>query len=337
MYEFNEANFGQIVANSPALSLSNSSVGSVGLKSLLQGRYSLDAEIGCGGMGKVFKAYDFKTGRFCAIKLMHSHLRDEPLSLKRFEREARISLELRHDNIVRVADFGFTPSREPYFVMEFLQGMSLADLLEIDKVISEERFVSIFSQVCLGLSYAHGRKVVHRDMKPSNVMLVGKGNVEIVKLVDFGIARVCSRTGELCSSTLADLSLLSDNIDQMSYESKEKIQKLTQPGEIFGSPLYMSPEQCLGDEADCVSEVYSLGCMMFEALVGSAPLRGRTAMDTLVKRVNQKAPSINSLDVQLKFTESIELLVAKCLERDRSQRFQTVDAVYDALQSMKMD
>jgi serine/threonine-protein kinase len=99
----------------------------------------------------------------------------------------------------------------------------------------------------------------------------------------------------------------------------------------------MSPEQCLGDEADCVSEVYSLGCMMFEALVGSAPLRGRTAMDTLLKRVNQKAPSINSLDGQLKFTEAMESLVAKCLERERSQRFQTVDAVYDALQCMKMD
>jgi serine/threonine-protein kinase len=221
--------------------------------------------------------------------------------------------------------------------MELLQGMSLADVLEVDEVITEERFVSIFSQVCLGLSYAHGRKVVHRDMKPSNVMLVGKGNVEKVKLVDFGIARVCSRTGELCSRTLAELSLSPENFNQLSYESKEKLQKLTQPGEIFGSPLYMSPEQCLGDEADCVSEVYSLGCMMFEALVGHAPLRGRTAMDTLVKRVNQKAPSINSLDAQQKFTESMELLVAKCLERDRSQRIQTVDAVYDALQSMKMD
>jgi eukaryotic-like serine/threonine-protein kinase len=299
-------------------------------ESMIAGRFRLMSQVGVGGMGQVFKAWDTKTDSLCAVKVMHNHLRDNESNLKRFEREARVSAGLKQENVVSVLDFGVTESLEPYIVMEFIEGRSLADVLHQQGYLTVDQFGTIFTRVCQGLSYAHGAGVVHRDIKPSNIMLVD-GDTHKVKIVDFGIARVCKTTGEICPTSSKALQSLRSAVDDFSAQDMELMQRLTQPGEVFGSPLYMSPEQCYGDEADCRSEVYSLGCMMFESLAGTPPLKGRNAMDTVLQRINNPAPSISSINSNAIVPAEIEAIIACCLERSPDDRYQTVDELLAAL------
>lgn len=295
---------------------------------MLAGRYEVVTAIGSGGMGQVFKAMDIETDTLCAVKVMHNHLRDIDVNLKRFEREAQVAITLRHNNVVAVIDFGFTESQEPFIVMEYLEGKTLAEILEEKGRLPSDWFGMIFTRICLGLSYAHGSNVVHRDIKPSNIMLVA-GDPERVKIVDFGIARVCKATGEICPTSAAALRSMPRHADHGAFPEMELLQHLTQPGEIFGSPLYMSPEQFYGEEADCRSEVYSLGCMMFESLAGVPPLKGANSMATLAKRVTESAPRIRSINASAPV--AVDEMIQRCLERDPDMRYQTVAEVHDAL------
>ena len=276
---------------------------------ILSGRYRLLEEIGHGGMGKVHRVVDLEdSGRTCAVKVMHNHLKSDSKNRLRFEREARLAVGLNHPNILNVTDYGITEANEPFIIMELLSGDSLDALLKKQKRLMPDQFKNVFQQVCAGLQYAHESGVVHRDMKPSNIMLIPTPAAQShVKIVDFGIAKVCRTTGELCPSTGKPLEL-----------------SITQPGEIFGSPLYMSPEQCFGEEVDCRSEVYSLGCMMFESLCGDAPLRGKNARDTLLQRVHSNAPRLKEVCPDGAFSEDLEDLVARCLKREPADRFQSV-------------
>lgn len=295
----------------------------------ISNRYSLLKELGMGGMGKVFLAWDRESGVQCAIKVMHTHLRGDRITRMRFEREARVAVKLDHPNIVRVTDFGVTAANEPFMVMEFLVGESLEDVLSRKVRLTLEEFFPIFAQICQVLHFAHQSGVVHRDMKPSNIMLIGDSdNNELVKIVDFGIAKVCRSTGAICPSEIAAA------IDETDGAAKEPLLKLTQPGEIFGSPLYMSPEQCFGEKADCRSEVYSLGCMMFETLTGIAPIQGSNAVDTMIKRLNEPAPSLNFVCAEGKFPQQLDEIVLRCLRRDPDERFQTVRELAQALANL---
>lgn len=298
---------------------------------LLAGRYLLQEEVGSGGMGRVFKAYDQKQDTTCAVKVMHNHLKEDKISRKRFEREAELAISLSHNNIVAVSDFGLTDSNEPYIVMEYLVGESLAEIIQRQGFLPVEQFSSIFLEVCRGLSYAHTANVVHRDMKPSNIMQTNSGQI---KIVDFGIAKACARTGEICPTSASALKNLL-TVKEIDKETEYLLQELTQPGEIFGSPLYMSPEQCYGEEADCRSEVYALGCMMYEALTGQAPLRGRNAMETMLKRVHDQPPSLSEGKGERQFPQALENLISRCLERDPDKRFQTARALYETLEQIQ--
>lgn len=286
---------------------------------ILSGRYRLLEEIGKGGMGKVYRVVDLENpDRACAVKVMHNHLKSDSKNRLRFEREARLAVGLGHPNILNVTDYGITGANEPFIIMELLIGESLDILLNKQKQLPIDQFKDIFKQICAGLQYAHESGVVHRDMKPSNVMLIPIPGAQVhVKIVDFGIAKVCSTTGEVCPSTGKPLEL-----------------SITQPGEIFGSPLYMSPEQCFGEEVDCRSEVYSLGCMMFESLCGDAPLRGKSARDTLLQRVQSDAPRLSDVCTNRDFGKNLEDLVARCLEREPAHRFQSVAELGQALSSL---
>ena len=325
----------------------------------LAGRYSLLEEIGAGGMGKVFRAHDQEADKVCAVKVMHNHLKADSTNTMRFEREARLALALKHKNVVDVMDFGLTETLEPFIVMEYLVGESLGDIIQYKGRLELERFAPIFAQICNGLSYAHASNVVHRDMKPSNIMLLAVsegsndrdqiGNAasrktagaqsgsEHVKIVDFGIAKACGTTGDICPNSVAALRSLRDESTNLAPDMTDLLQSLTQPGEIFGSPLYMSPEQCYGEEADCRSEVYALGCMMFETLTGRAPLKGRNAMETMLKRVNEKAPTMNEVLGHEEFDREIEQVIARCLERDPGKRYQTVAELGDTLQQLAIN
>lgn len=290
--------------------------------SLLAGRYRIIKNLGEGGMGKVVQATDHLTNNLCAVKVMHNHLSEREEDLLRFQREASLSLALKHENIVDVLDMNFTEDRQPFIVMEFIEGKSLDDVLQEQTRLSIDEFTTIFSQVCNGISFAHDNHVVHRDIKPSNIMIVEEDGSRKVKVVDFGIAKICGTTGEVCPNTARAIemvqSLSGGAIDVESFQT------LTQPGKLFGSPLYMSPEQFRGLEADCRSEVYALGCMMFESLTGVPPLKGDTALETVMMRLNDDAPSISEVVPGLKFPQEIEYIVSRALLFDPDQRFQSV-------------
>ncbi|MCW5821687.1 MAG: serine/threonine protein kinase [Cyanobacteria bacterium TGS_CYA1] len=301
--------------------------------------YKLLKEVGSGGMGKVYQAQKSDTGEICAIKVMHNHLSADQNNRKRFEREARVTCGLNQENVVETIDCGVTKDDQPFIVMEYLEGNSLADMLFEKGRIDLATFYPLLVQICRGLAYTHNMSIVHRDMKPSNIMLVKKGNETVAKIVDFGIAKICPRTGNCMSMSDERLKAI-DEWNELDDEEEELLQVLTAPGEVFGSPLYMSPEQCRGEIVDCCSEVYSLGCMIFECLTGVAPLKGRNAMETLFQRITMDAPSINSVAEELTFPAEIEAIVAKALEKERRERYQSVcelkTAVLDAGKNLNL-
>ncbi|HEY9718361.1 MAG TPA: serine/threonine-protein kinase [Trichormus sp.] len=299
---------------------------------VLAGRYEILKTLGEGGMGHVFQAHDRLTSKLCAIKIMSANLTGSETDLLRFKREADVSIELKHRNIVDVFDKGCTEDHKPFIVMEYLQGKCLADILLEKERLNINEFAKIFKQICEGLSYSHANQVVHRDIKPSNIMVVNVDGKQIAKIVDFGIARRCKTTGEVCPTTLKSIldSCKSETATALAAND-ERLQRLTQPGEVFGSPLYMSPEQCRGEEADCRSEVYAMGCMMFEALTGIPPLKGGSALQTMLRRVNDEAPSLNSVVPGLTFPQALEDIVARSLKREPEERFHSVDELLAAL------
>lgn len=301
--------------------------------------YKLLKEVGSGGMGKVYQAKKSDTGEICAIKVMHNHMSGDQNNRKRFEREARVTCGLNQENVVETIDCGVTKDNQPFIVMEYLEGSSLADLLEQKGRIDLQEFYPLLVQICRGLAYTHNMMIVHRDMKPSNIMLVESGGEIKAKIVDFGIAKICPRTGNCMPMSDERLQAI-DEWNELDDEDENLIQVLTAPGEVFGSPLYMSPEQCRGEVVDCCSEVYSLGCMIFECLTGVAPLKGRNAMETLFQRITMSVPSINSVVESLTFPPQIEAIVAKALEKERRDRYQSVCelkmAVMDAGKSLNL-
>ncbi len=267
---------------------------------ILSERYEVLELLGKGGMGTVYKARHTLIGNFVAIKVMHPHLVKDAASQERFKSEAKAAISLRHERLMAVSDYGVTPSGQPFIVMEFVQGVGLDGLLEEQKFLSTEEFYEIFLQVCDGLAHVHEKGVVHRDIKPSNIML-SKTNHDkwMVHIVDFGIAKVLP-------------------------SGQGAVQHLTQTGEIFGSPLYMSPEQCKGRDVDARSDIYSLGCVMFEALTGSPPHKGESAIETLMFHVNDKAPRLSERRSDIGECAELEKIIAGALEAAPDLRYQTI-------------
>ncbi len=273
---------------------------------LFLNRYKAICEVGAGGMSRVFKAEDTKDGKLVAVKVLHPHLLHEghsKRSTKRFEQEFKATMALGHDNIVHVHDYGFTSDGIPVMVMEYLDGHSLEQLLRADSRLRLSQFLTTFYQTCAALHHAHSRGVIHRDVKPSNIMMVkNEQNVKIVKLLDFGIAKV----------------LREEDDDDDSN------QKLTNTGDVFGSPYYMSPEQCKGETLDARSDIYSLGCVMYQSLMGKRPFEGENAYKTIYMHVNVKPTPFADLRVDISLPPALEAVVMKCLEKMPSKRYQTV-------------
>ena len=210
----------------------------------------------------------------------------------------------------------------PYFVMDLLTGMSLADRIKSSGPLSEKESLEIYLQVCAGLSCAHKSGIIHRDIKPANIMLIAAASGVLVKIVDFGMAR-------------------------LQVPSGSASQALTASGEIFGSPYYMSPEQTLGEEMDARSDIYSLGCSLFETLTGRVPFAGSTAIQTLMMHQETEAAVPSSLLTNSNITSSnrtssnrtsgklspaIDAVVARCLKKEAKQRYQSADQLAIDLQ-----
>lgn len=263
-------------------------------------RFEIHALIGSGGMGNVYKATQKIVERTVAVKVMHSEKLQKREAVLRFQQEARAAGSLNHPNIVGFFDFGLTDDNVPFIVMDYIQGASLFDVLK-QSTLPLDRFINIFSQICDALEHAHSKGIIHRDIKPSNVMLVrNEDGSECVKILDFGIAKLLPR-----------------------HDLPARV-TLTQTGELFGSPQYMSPEQFAGLPLDTRSDMYSLGCVMYEALTGQAPVTADSIIELVQKHTNEPPAPMRSIKPDLDIPKQLEAVVFKTLEKDPEQRFPTM-------------
>ena len=269
-------------------------------KTILAERWEVMEFLGEGGMSSVYKMKHMAMGRLAAAKILHPHLSFDDRHLQRFQREAQAASAISHLNVINIYDCGVTPDGRPFILMEYLPGKSLADELKDVGKLPLERALVIFLAICDGMGHAHEKGVVHRDLKPSNVMLVptpdGK---EIAKVVDFGIARMIPNEG-------AD---------------GEAMHQLTQTGEVFGSPLYMSPEQCLGKHPDQRSDVYAMGCLMYEVLSGAPPLKGESFLETMHMQLEENAKPFVKNALPNSKEKVLEGIVLKCLSKNPNDRY----------------
>ncbi len=267
------------------------------VRTVLAGHFEITALVGIGGMSAVYKAKDRFLDRTVAVKLLHPHLASHPATLRRFEQEAKAISHLTHPNIVGVFEYGISPKGQPFLIMDYLEGLSLAGLLRQEHHLSVARALLLFMSICDALAHAHRSGILHRDIKPSNVMLVDRdGQQDFVKIVDFGLAKLLPG---------ADLEM----------------RQLTQTGEVFGSPLYMSPEQVMGRTLDARSDIFSLGCVMYEVLSGTPPFVGENIMETMYKRTTEDAPPF---EPELNISNNLETLVLMALSRDPDRRYQSM-------------
>ncbi|CAM6000373.1 unnamed protein product [Sphagnum balticum] len=274
----------------------------------LADKYLVISEIGRGGMSVVYKGKHTLMDRIVAIKMLQQQLLEDQMSTKRFQQEAQAVSHLSHPGIIGVHDYGIAPTGQPYLVMDYLVGESLSDLIKREHSMPEKRAIGIFMQACDALDHAHKKGVIHRDLKSSNIMLVeSEGKTDVVKVVDFGIAKLTPASGK-------------------------RQQNLTQTGEIFGSPIYMSPEQCMGQPLDVRSDVYSLGVLMYETLSGFPPLMGQTIVETMQMHVTNKPPLFATVRPDLNISKEIEVVILKALEKNPDDRHVDMRACYEALE-----
>lgn len=267
--------------------------------------YQLIDLIGQGGMGVVYRVNHLILGKQYALKLLAPNQINNQ-SWRRFELEGRSLAKLNHANIVSIHNMGIDKGC-PYFVMDLLPGLSLGDRIKSSGPLSERENLDVYLQVCAGLSCAHKNGIIHRDIKPANIMLVPAASGVLVKIVDFGLARLQAPGGTTS-------------------------QALTASGEIFGSPYYMSPEQTLGEEMDARSDIYSLGCSLFETLTGQVPFAGSTAIQTLMMHQEAEPPMPSTRIASSKLSPAIDAVAARCLKKEAWQRYQSADQLAIDLQ-----
>jgi len=268
---------------------------------VLDGKYRLDALLAEGGMGAVYRATHVMLGKTIAIKLIRSAIVASPEIVRRFQREARAATALNHPNIVSVYDLGQTPDGTLYIAMEYIDGPSLKTLIQAGRAIPPMRTIAILRQVASALATAHRHNIIHRDLKPHNIMLAtGIDGSEQAKLVDFGIAKTFDESTQLTSM-----------------------------GSALGTPYYMSPEQIEGSTVDARSDLYALGIILYEMLVGEVPFADQSTPAVLVRQLKERParPSLKNPAVP----PSLEAIALRCLEKDPAQRFQSADEFAAAL------
>jgi serine/threonine-protein kinase len=261
---------------------------------LIAGRYQIVRWLGGGGMGRVYEVVDTELGENIALKMLHGRLDDEALA--RFRREVRLTRKIQHTNIARMFDIGETADGDRFLTMELIDGEALT--ASLTKVLPWPELQQIAVQICAGLEAAHDKGVVHRDLKPDNVMI--ERATKRAVLTDFGIARSADDTGNV-----------------------------TQTGMIVGTPRYMAPEQLAGREVDARADLFSLGIVMFEALVGRVPFSGPTVSKLLIRIIRDDAPRVR--DVNEGVDPNLDLLVSRLLARDPKDRLPSARALTRAL------
>jgi len=278
---------------------------------VLGGRYEILDTIGDGAMGRVYLARHKLMKRQVAVKMMHPQLISGKSALRRFQKEAELASALNHPNILTVYDFGVTETGSPYLVMDYLQGKELLHVLKDEGHLPQSRGLHIFKQVCAGLAHAHDKGVVHRDLKPSNVMLVTlDGDDSFVKILDFGIAKQLN-------------------------PSESSIDNLTRTGEVFGTPHYMSPEQCRAQDVDGRSDIYALGCVMYQTFTGHLPITGCDLIECLYKHVNSMPEPFHVVAPELPLSAELEAIVFKAMAKSPDERFQSMQEFRAAMEVLE--
>jgi serine/threonine-protein kinase len=268
------------------------------------GQYRLTQLIGSGGMGEVYLAEHQMMKRPVAIKVIRPNRANDPAALARFEREVRATSRLSHWNTIEIFDYGRTADGTFYYVMEYLPGMSIAELVERHGPLAPERAVYLLQQTCEALGEAHSLGVIHRDIKPGNLFAAERGgHYDVAKLLDFGLAK-------------------------RMISTDESIQ-LTGEGSVTGSPLYMAPEQATGGEPDARSDIYSIGAVAYFMLTGRPPFPGENAIKVMIAHASEPVtpPSVFRPDVP----HDLEAIVMRCLGKSPSERFQDTAALAAAL------
>jgi TPR repeat protein/tRNA A-37 threonylcarbamoyl transferase component Bud32 len=264
-------------------------------------RYVVESEIARGGMGAIYKARHIAMDRTVAIKLLLADLSTDSDAMMRFQVEARAASILSHPNIIKIFEFDFTDHGMPYLVMEYLEGMSLQSLLQMHQRIVYQNALPMFISMCSALVHAHKRNVIHRDLKPSNIMLVDDDAAKPYPvLVDFGIAKLFTAQGKTAM-------------------------RLTQTGEVFGSPLYMSPEQCMGRVIDSRSDMYSFGCVMYESLTGIPPIQGKNFLGLVHAHLHDLPFPFSEVAPNVSIPAALEKIVLKTLQKSPDDRYESMN------------
>ena len=293
-----------IVGNSKAdvsLSIANSVFKAIGATvfeegAVLGGRYEIQKLLGMGGMGAVYKARDVEVDRVLGLKVIRPDLAGNAAILARFKQELVLARQVTHRNIIRIYDLNEVDGVK-FITMEFVEGEDLRSILTRERKMSPPEAVEIILQVCSGLEAAHAEGVIHRDMKPSNIMRDAAGRVVIM---DFGLAKTVQSDG------------------------------LTQTGMMIGTMEYMSPEQAMGSELDARSDLFAVGLIFYELLTGYIPFRAESAIASLVKRTQERAVPLTEVDSSI--APELSHIVSKCLERDPNQRYASVHELIDDLE-----
>jgi serine/threonine-protein kinase len=261
----------------------------------LSGRYRLEAKLGSGGMSTVYLACDETLDRPVAVKVMHREMSEQADQLERFRQEARAVAKLSHPNVVSVIDAG-EDGGHPYIVFEYVEGETLKQRINREGALDPQDAIAYAIEVARGLAVAHGRNMVHRDIKPQNVLIDAEGRA---KLTDFGISRQLEQDG------------------------------MTATGRVLGTTDYVAPEQAMGRKVDPRTDVYSLGVVLYEMLIGQVPFQAESQVGVAMKHVNEELPDVQRRRPEV--SAAVALVVERATAKDPAQRYQRVDEMIDDL------
>jgi len=272
--------------------------------SVVDGRYEIQAALGEGGMGTVYRARHKAIGRVFAMKVLRQDLAREGELCARFIQEARAAATINHPNVVQITDYGTLPNATPYFVMEYLDGVSLSKLLRNGGPLPAARAVRLLLQIATGVGAAHRCGIVHRDLKPDNIIVIEESGREIVKILDFGVAKIAGSAS------------------------------MTRAGMVFGSPHYMSPEQASGQPVDHRADIYALGIIMYEMFTGRVPFEADTFMGVLTKHMFMEPERFSAKIGPACELGALEDITLRCLEKKPDNRFPTTEALAAAVEEV---
>jgi serine/threonine-protein kinase len=284
---------------------------------IIRNKYEILDRIGVGGMGIVYKARHLTFSEMCAIKIVNDVIAGDANFLQRFQKEAVVTRKLRHPNAVRVDDFDYTDDGRPFIVMELVEGKNIGEILTEEGPFRVPRAVRIATQVARALGVAHKLGIVHRDIKPGNILLtIDEQGQESAKVLDFGIAKLRDAVGDASTG-------------------------MTMTGMLVGTPLYMSPEQFMGKKAggeiDGRTDIYSLGVVLYQMLTAQLPFEGDTLYSLMMQHMEGTVRPPHELVPQLHIPEALSGVILKAIDKARDQRFQSAEELIAALDQIGTD